>query len=65
MKNSKVVIYGGLIVVTTLMVGILMFATGPTGAAASIDGKGMEYWPVIAGMVGIAAIGLVGVKGSS
>ena len=60
----KTIIYSLLIVITTLMIGILMFSTGPTGAAASIEGRGLEYWPVIAGMIGIAAVGIIGVKGS-
>jgi len=64
MKNHKFAIYSLMIMVSTLMVGILMFSTGPTGAAASIEGKGLEYWPVIAGMMGIVAIGIVGVKGN-
>ena len=61
--GKRTIIYSFLIIISTLMVGILMFSTGPTGMAASIEGKGLEYWPVIAGMLGIAAIGFIGVKG--
>lgn len=62
--ESKTIMYGLLAVITFFMVTILMFATGPTGAAASIEGKGLEYWPVVAGMVAIVAIGIIGIRGS-
>jgi len=62
--EKRVIVYSLLIVISSLMVSILMFSTGPTGMAASIEGKGLEYWPVIAGMMGLVAIGIIGVKGS-
>jgi len=62
MTKHNYLVYSFLIAISVLMVGILMYSTGPTGMAASIEGKGLEYWPVIAGMMAIAAIGVIGVK---